>query len=99
MQGFDADGNQICADEEANVPDGHTAFIGFRDDAGRIVSVALTYLSTQAESVDDLYFSATSPTAEIFVFPVQVAPGGQPARQRLRLPIHCRPVAGALLPW
>ena len=110
LEGFDADGNQICTANATNVPDGHTAFIGFRDDAGRIVSVALTYTSAQAESIDDLHFSLVaaptatptatatrpatstptraptstptrpnSPAAALFVFPVAVAPGGEPA--------------------
>ena len=61
IEGFDADGNLICTANTADVPDAHTAFIGFRDDAGRIVSVALTYLSAQAESLDDLHFSAAAP--------------------------------------
>ena len=64
LQGFDADGNPVCAAQIANVPDGHTAFIGFRDDSGRIVSVSLSYVSALAESMDDLYFSAVIlPTA------------------------------------
>jgi hypothetical protein len=61
LQGFDADGNLVCETAIANVPDGHTAFIGFRDDAVSIVSVALTYVSAQAESLDDLHFSAVIP--------------------------------------
>jgi hypothetical protein len=59
LQGFDADGNQVCSAQIANVPDGHAAFIGFRDDTRRIVSASLTYVdSIQAESIDDLLFSA-----------------------------------------
>lgn len=61
LEGFDADGNLICTANAANVPDAQTAFVGFRDDAGRVVSVALTYFSAQAESLDDLYFSAAIP--------------------------------------
>ena len=63
--------------------DGHTTFLGFSDESGRIVSVSLTYLSAQSESMDDLHFSdAASPpnpsTGALFVYPSQVAPGGQP---------------------
>lgn len=60
LEGFDADGNQICTANATNVSDGHTAFIGFRDDAGRIARVALTYVSARAESLDDLHFSAAA---------------------------------------
>ncbi len=65
LQGFDAGGSQICLVEIANVPDAHTPFIGFHDDAGRIASLSLTYLAaTRAESIDDLHFSnAATPTA------------------------------------
>jgi hypothetical protein len=80
LQVFDADENLICADEVTNVPDSHTAFIGLRDDSGRIAIVSLIYLSAQPESMDDLYFSAAAaPTAALFVSPAQAAPGGQPA--------------------
>lgn len=64
LEGFDADGALICTAIVTNVPDGHAAFIGFHDDAGQIVRVALTYFSAQAESLDDLHFSAAAaPTA------------------------------------
>lgn len=65
LQGFDAGGSQICLIDIANVPDAHTPFIGFHDDAGRIASLSLTYLAaTRAESIDDLHFSsAAAPTA------------------------------------
>ncbi|MBM4460228.1 MAG: hypothetical protein FJ011_21095, partial [Chloroflexi bacterium] len=139
LEGFDAGGNLICSTFVTNVPDGHTAFIGFRDDTVSIVSVSLSYVgSAQAESLDDLHFSAVVPAtatptrtrtamptatrtatrtatpsatlrasatptatrtptraatatptrtptrpaslpASLFVFPAQVAPGGQPA--------------------
>ena len=79
LEGFDVDGNLICADEVANVPDSHTAFIGLRDDLGQIAIVSLTYLSAQPESMDDLSFSAAAASAAaLFVFPDQIAPGGQP---------------------
>ncbi len=68
LEGYDADGNLICTANVSNVPDGHTAFIGFHDGAGRIVSVVLTYFSEQAESIDDLYFSAAAPPTATSTF-------------------------------
>lgn len=103
LQGFDADGNLLCETAVTAVPEGHTAFTGFRDDSRSVVSVSLSYVgSAQAESLDDLHFSAVVPAtatptptptrtptptptqpaslpASLFVFPAQVAPGGQPA--------------------
>ncbi len=62
LEGFDAGGNLVCSAVVSNVPDGHTAFIGFRDDTVSIASVALSYVaSAQAESMDDLHFSAGVP--------------------------------------
>ncbi len=62
LEGFDADGSLICSTYVTSVPDDHTVFIGFLDDSGRIRSVSLVYVGTaQAESLDDLYFSAVLP--------------------------------------
>jgi len=78
LEGYDADGALICTANVADVPDSHTAFIGFRDDAGRIASAALSYMSTRAESLDDLHFSsappANTPTATATATPTATRP-------------------------
>lgn len=61
LEGFNEDDELICSSSVAAVPDDHNAFIGFHDVAGRIVRVALTYNTAQAESLDDLHFSAAPP--------------------------------------
>lgn len=98
LEGFDADGNLVCAANASNVADAHTAFVGFRDDTRSIVSVSLTYSTALFESMDDLHFSSVAqPPAALFVSPTQLAPGGQsrvggygfPPQADLKLVLAC----------
>ena len=100
LEGFDVDGNLICADEVANVPDGHTAFIGLRDD-----------LRTDRQCLPDLLVGpggvdgrpAPSATAAALCRGALRLPGSgrawrPTARQRLRLPRPGRSATDAFLP-
>lgn len=41
LQGFDTDGALICSTTAATVPDGHSTFIGFHDDTGRLAQLGV----------------------------------------------------------
>jgi len=99
LKGFDADGNLLCESGVAAVPDGHTAFIGFRDDSRSVVSVSLAYVgSTQAESLDDLHFSAVVPATATPSATLRASPTATLTPTAIHTPTPT-PTAEPMLSW